>query len=79
MNRCRHFKTFLAAALVTLALHPAASRACSVCYGDPDSNMSKGLGWGVAVLLGVVVTVLGGITTFFVYISKKSSTPVDQT
>jgi maltodextrin utilization protein YvdJ len=45
-----------------------------VCYGDPDSNTSRALGWGVAVLLGVVVTVLAGITTFFVYISKKSPT-----
>jgi hypothetical protein len=36
--------------------------------------MSRALGWGVAVLLGVVVTVLAGITTFFVYISKKSPT-----
>jgi hypothetical protein len=49
-------------------------QACSVCYGDPDSGMSKGLGWGVAALLGVVVMVLGDITTFFVYIAKKSPT-----
>lgn len=48
--------------------------ACSVCYGDPNSSMSKGLTWGIAVLLGVVVTVLGGITTFFVYLAKKSAT-----
>ena len=74
MNRCRRLKLFLAAALTSLALHPVALRACSVCYGDPDSSMSKGLNWGIAVLLGVVVTVLGGITTFFVYISKKSPT-----
>jgi hypothetical protein len=73
MNRCPT-KFLLAAVLTFLALHPAALQACSVCYGDPDSNMSKGLTWGVAVLLGVVVTVLGGITTFFVYISKKSPT-----
>ena len=53
---------------------PAMAQACSVCYGDPESNMSKGLAWGIAVLLGVVVTVLGGIGTFFVYISKKSPT-----
>jgi hypothetical protein len=74
MNHCRKTKIFLAAVLTVMALHPAVLRACSVCYGDPDSSMSKGLGWGIAVLLGFVVTVLGGITTFFVYISKKSPT-----
>ena len=74
MNRSRKIRWLLAGAFTTLALHPAVLRACSVCYGDSDSSMSKGLGWGIAVLLGVVVTVLGGITTFFVYISKKSPT-----
>jgi hypothetical protein len=74
MNRCRKTRFLPAAVLTFLALHPAALRACSVCYGDPDSNTSRALGWGVAVLLGVVVTVLAGITTFFVYISKKSPT-----
>jgi hypothetical protein len=57
-----------------LALNPVSAMACSVCYGDPDSNMSKGLGWGILVLLGVVLAVLGGIATFFVYLAKKSST-----
>ena len=74
MNRFLRTKHFLAAALFVLALQPAVVRACSACYGDPDSSMSKGLGWGIVVLLGVVMTVLGGITTFFVYISKKSPT-----
>ena len=60
--------------LCLLALNPISAMACSVCYGDPDSDMSRGLGWGIVVLLGVVVTVLGGIGTFFVHIAKKSST-----
>ena len=65
----------LAVALVwALMLHPGLSPACSVCYGEPDSGMAKGLAWGVVTLLGVVVTVLGGIASFFVYIAKKSPT-----
>lgn len=74
MNCRRRTRLLLAAALVALVQHPAVLQACSVCYGDPDSNMSKGLSWGIGVLLGVVVIVLGGITSFFVYISKKSPT-----
>jgi len=77
MKRLRTFKFLVAALLWAVVLNPGLLSACSVCYGEPDSGMAKGLAWGVAVLLGVVVTVLGGITTFFVYLSKKS--PTDQT
>jgi hypothetical protein len=70
----RKFKLLAAALVWALVLHPGLSPACSVCYGEPDSGMAKGLAWGVAALLGVVVTVLGGIATFFVYIAKKSPT-----
>ena len=74
MNRFRTIKTFTAGVVWALLLNSLPLQACSVCYGDPDSAMSKGLGWGIAVLLGVVVMVLGGIATFFVYIAKKSPT-----
>ena len=77
MSRFRTFQ-FLAAALVwALVLSPGLLPACSVCYGEPDSGMARGLAWGVVVLLGVVVTVLGGITTFFVYIAKRSPSPTE--
>jgi len=74
MNRCRKLKLFAALLLSALALSPVASQACAVCYGDPDSTMSKGLVWGISALLVVVVMVLGGIASFFVYIAKKSPT-----
>lgn len=35
--------------------------ACAVCFGDPDSSLTKGTIAGVLFLLGVIVTVLGGI------------------
>ena len=72
MKRLRNLKMLLAALLCAIVLSPAVAPACSVCYGDPDSSQTKGLMWGIAVLLGVVGTVLGGITTFFVYLAKKS-------
>ncbi len=64
--------------LAALALHPVASLACSACYGDPNSSMSKGLTWGISALLVVVVGVLAGISTFFVYVAKKSPTEKDK-
>ncbi len=35
--------------------------ACSVCFGDPNSSLTKGATFGVIFLLGVVVFVLSGI------------------
>ena len=40
---------------------PQITWACSVCFGDPNSPMIKGAQWGVLVLLGVVLSVLGGM------------------
>ena len=64
--------------IAALALHPLASNACSVCYGDPNSGMSKGLTAGISVLLVVVVGVLAAISSFFVYVAKKSPTDKDK-
>jgi hypothetical protein len=74
MSRSRKLKTLLAVSFSALTLNPSSLLACSVCYGDPDSGMSQGLVWGISVLLGVVLVVLGGISTFFVYLAKKSAT-----
>ena len=35
--------------------------ACSVCFGDPHSLLSKGAMAGVIFLLGVILSILGGI------------------
>src|SRR5215467_3173909 len=74
MNSWRKIKLLPGLLLAAWALNPIASQACAACYGEPNSKMSKGLVAGISVLLIVVVSVLAGISTFFVYISKKSST-----
>ena len=37
--------------------------ACSVCFGDPNSLLSKGAFWGVLFLIGVVGFVLASIAS----------------
>jgi hypothetical protein len=37
------------------------AHACSVCFGDPESDMVQGAIWGVATLVGVITFVLGGV------------------
>jgi hypothetical protein len=65
---------------LALAICPAATQACSVCFGDPDSDLSKGLNAGVLALLVVVSTVLSGFAAFFVFVARRSSlTPLPKT
>ncbi len=46
--------------------------ACSVCFGDPNSLMSKGTKAGVLFLLGVLVFVLGAIAATAISWARKS-------
>lgn len=50
-------------ALALLLLVPQVARACSVCFGDPNSDLAKGAVRGVAFMIGVVSFVLVGIAS----------------
>ena len=63
--------TLLAATLAVLS-HPAGARACSACYGEPDSPASRGLTLAISALAVVVMAVLGGVVAFFVQASRKA-------
>jgi hypothetical protein len=63
--------TVLGVALAILS-HPSGARACSVCYGEPDSPASRGLTLAILALAVVVVTVMGGVVAFFVQASRKA-------
>ncbi len=47
--------------------------ACATCYGASDSPLAQGMNWGILVLLGVIGSVLTGITAFFVHVGIKSA------
>ncbi len=53
---------------------PLPLRACAACFGQSDSALAKGMNMGIFSLLAVVVSVLGGIAGFFVYLARRSST-----
>ena len=40
--------------------------------------MAQGMNWGIFTLLGVIVTVLGGIASFFVYLIRKETAAVNR-
>ena len=64
------------AALVALGiagLGPSTAWACAACYGQSDSPLALGMNWGIFSLLGVAVAVLGGISTFFVFLARRAA------
>lgn len=68
----RRISTLLTGALILGMTSPAA-RACSVCFGDPDSDLSKGMSMGILTLLLIITSVLAGVATFFVFLARRSS------
>ncbi len=74
-------RAVLAAALqaILLSLHPAPLMACAACYGQSDSPMARGMNWGIFSLLVVVVGVLGGIASAFIFLARRAATASPQT
>jgi hypothetical protein len=56
----------LALGAAALGAAGPAAEACSVCYGDPSSQMVQGAKAGVLLLLGVIGSVLLGIIAVMV-------------
>ncbi len=72
MNVCRPISRVLAAALCAVALlwsHGAF--ACAACFGRDGGKLAEGMNAGILSLLFVVVCVLGGIASFFIYIIRR--------
>ena len=58
---------------VLVVLTPELASACATCYGASDAPMAQGMNWGIVTLLGVIGSVLTGITSFFVFLGWRSS------
>jgi len=69
MRSFRHCLFWVAAGLL---LMQSSGWACSVCYGEPDAPMSRGLTWAVVVLAGMISLVLVGVAGFFVHVNRRS-------
>jgi hypothetical protein len=69
MSHFWKFVTVLAVLYVAMAQN---TWACSVCFGDPNSPMTHGAIAGVAVLLGIVVGVMGGILAVAVFWNRRA-------
>ncbi len=66
-------KTIVAAMTMLASCLPTSLLACATCFGKSDSAMAQGMNWGIFTLLGVIVTVLVTIASFFVYVIRKET------
>jgi hypothetical protein len=73
MKRFDTLKRLCLPAVAALALHADAARACAACYGKSDSPLAQGMNWGIFSLLGVVVTVLGGIACCGIFLARRAA------
>lgn len=46
--------------------------ACAACNGDPDSPLTKGAFWGILVLIGIIVGVMGGFGSLFLFWMRRA-------
>lgn len=58
--------------MATVAGYATQASACAVCFADPGSSIAQGATWGVAVLLGVVSTVLTGIVGMILFWVRRA-------
>ena len=73
MSRLSLLKSSCALWVTGLAFHAPSAFACAACYGKSDSPLAAAMNWGIFSLLGVVVCVLGGIASFFIYLARKAA------
>jgi hypothetical protein len=78
MKLPRKFLKIIFTALSLAAFAPAPLFACAACYGKSDSPLASGMNWGIFTLLGVVVTVLASIASFFIYLVHRESRLANQ-
>ncbi len=55
-----------------IVLYPSSANACAVCFGAPDDPMTKGMQWGIATLIFVLVPVFSGVGGFFIFLAKRA-------
>jgi len=62
----------LFAAMFAVVVSASSAGACAVCYGNPDSPLSKGMTAGIWVMLGCIGLMLAGFAGVFLYWMYRS-------
>jgi uncharacterized membrane protein len=54
-----------------VAVFSTSAQACAACFGRSNSEMAKGLNWGIFVLMLFIVGVLGTIAACFFRLARR--------
>jgi putative Mn2+ efflux pump MntP len=67
----------LAALLFFLCSQTGQALACSVCYGAKDGKSTEHMAVAIWVLMGVVMSVMGGVGAFSFHLWRLANTPLE--
>lgn len=67
----------IAAFLLVLSSQMGQAIACSVCFGARDAKSSEHMAVAVWVMMGVVMSVMGGVGAFGFHIWRHANTPLE--
>jgi putative Mn2+ efflux pump MntP len=63
--------------VIFLASPVGEALACAVCYGARDSKSTENMAIAVWVMMGVVMSVLGGVGAFSLHLWRHAHTPLE--
>ena len=73
MNRGSFRQLLLAGVAAGIAALPASVQACAACFGKSDDAMARGMNMGIFALLIVIMSVLAGLTSFFIFLARRAA------
>ena len=59
-------------ALLTIFFFQSSLYACSVCYGNPDSPLTRGLNLAMMFLMAVIGSLLSLFAVYFIFVARRS-------
>ncbi len=62
--------------ILTLAFAPQLASACSVCMGDPNSNIARGANAAIFLMLGVLAAIFGLLGAFAFTLYRRAKLPL---
>jgi hypothetical protein len=63
--------------LLVLSSQMGQAIACSVCFGARDAKSSEHMAVAVWVMMGVIMSVMGGVGAFGFHIWRHANTPLE--
>lgn len=67
----------IVAVMLFLGSQAGQALACSVCFGARDAKSTENMAIAIWVLMGVVMTVLGGVGAFSFHLWRHANMPLE--